>query len=95
MKLLKDTISKDEDKTKLPDIVGNVDLKNVTIMIPSTKNMILNNINLSFKTGEITCLIGESGSGKTTLIRSILRVWGIGSGKISIDGADIEKEGER
>lgn len=91
MKLLKDTISKDDDKTQLPEIIGNIDLKNVNMMIPNTKNMILNNINLSFKTGEITCLIGESGSGKTTLIRSILGLWGVGSGKISIDGADIEQ----
>ena len=33
----------------------------------SNQSNILNNVNLSFKEGKITSLIGKSGSGKTTL----------------------------
>ncbi len=35
---------------------------------------ILKNINLSFKQGEITCIVGPSGGGKSSLLRSLNRI---------------------
>lgn len=46
------------------------------------KNEILKNINLTFKKGEIICIIGSSGSGKSTLLRCINMLETPNSGEI-------------
>lgn len=88
--LLQDT-KIDEEKTKLPDIIGDIKLENITTTVPSSNKVILNNISLGFQPGSITCILGESGSGKSTLIRTLLGLWESNSGKVSIDGADIKQ----
>jgi sulfate transport system ATP-binding protein len=49
---------------------------------------VLENINLSIPTGEITALLGPSGSGKTTLLRIIAGLETPDSGTISLFGQD-------
>lgn len=46
-------------------------------------------INLSIKQGEIVTLLGPSGCGKTTLMRLIAGFEGPSSGRITIDGVDV------
>ena len=50
------------------------------------KNLILDNINLALKSGEVYCLLGKNGAGKTTLINVILDLLQIDGGSISING---------
>jgi ATP-binding cassette subfamily C protein EexD len=88
--LLNDT-KEAHDKTKLPDIVGNISLENITTTVPASNKIILNNINLNFEPGTVSCILGESGSGKSTLIRTLLGLWESTSGKVSIDGAEIKQ----
>ena len=52
-------------------------------------NVILDDISLQFKKGEIVSILGPSGSGKTTLLNLILGITDISSGKIIYDGEDI------
>lgn len=52
----------------------------------------LNNINLDIEKGEILALLGPNGAGKTTLISIICGIVKIGSGKIEVDGLDIQKK---
>ena len=52
--------------------------------------MILKNINLSLKSGEILALVGPSGAGKSTLADLIPRFYDVTSGSISLDGKDIK-----
>ena len=47
------------------------------------------NLNLVFKTGEISALVGPSGCGKTTLLKSILGLIEIKDGYIKINGQKI------
>lgn len=53
---------------------------------------ILKNISLSAYEGDILGFIGPNGAGKTTTIKLILGLQGITSGKISINGYDVQKE---
>lgn len=51
--------------------------------------IILDNINLDIKSGEIIAILGPSGCGKTTLINLILGITQPNSGKIIFNNIDI------
>jgi subfamily B ATP-binding cassette protein MsbA len=51
--------------------------------------MVLKNINLQVKAGEIVALVGMSGGGKTTLVNLIPRFYDVTEGAILIDGKDV------
>ena len=64
-----------------------LELKNIVKKYGS--NVILDDISLKIKKGEIVSILGPSGSGKTTLLNLILGITDISSGKIIYDGEDI------
>ena len=51
----------------------------------------LENIDLKIKPGESLAIVGENGSGKTTLIKLLTRLYNPSSGKILLDGKDIQE----
>jgi subfamily B ATP-binding cassette protein MsbA len=51
--------------------------------------LVLRNINLKIKAGEMVALVGMSGVGKSTLADLITRFYDVTSGKIVLDGVDI------
>ncbi|MDR1774438.1 MAG: ABC transporter ATP-binding protein/permease [Clostridioides sp.] len=67
-----------------------IEFKNVEFKYNDEKNNILDKINLNFKKGEITAIVGRSGSGKSTIINLLYRFWDIDKGKILIDNIDLK-----
>lgn len=61
-----------------------LELKNISKSFGD--KVVLNNLNLEVKDGEILCIVGQSGGGKTTLLRCISGLEKIDGGQILIDG---------
>jgi len=72
---------------ELPAFSSDVQFNNVTFSYES--NLVLRNIQLTAKRGEVVALVGSSGAGKTTLVNLIPRFYDVTSGGILIDGTDI------
>ena len=56
------------------------------------KKQILHNVSFEIKKGDILGFIGPNGAGKTTTIKLILGLQSITSGKVLINGYDVEKQ---
>lgn len=52
-------------------------------------NTVLKDISVSFKEGEVVCIIGPSGSGKSTFLRCLNRLEEPTSGDIIVDGVNL------
>lgn len=85
--------SNDVDKAKvpLPPIDGNVQFDNLCFSFNKSTAPVLNEINLSIKSGTFVGIVGQSGSGKSTLMKLLPRLYSPDRGRILIDGYDIDK----
>jgi subfamily B ATP-binding cassette protein MsbA len=89
-----------DQKNKITDIdnaksikIINADIKfkNLNFSYEVEEGQILKSINLEFKGGKMTSLVGHSGSGKTTILNLIPRFHDAQSGDITIDDQSIYK----
>lgn len=67
-----------------------IEIKNLNLSI--NKNIILQNINLSFEEGKIYGLVGHNGCGKTMLMKCICGFVRPSSGEVLYDGKTIGKD---
>jgi ATP-binding cassette subfamily B protein/ATP-binding cassette subfamily C protein len=58
---------------------------------PGSQTPALKGINLHLKPGEKLAIVGENGSGKTTLIKLLTRLYTPDSGRILLDGVDLQE----
>ena len=72
----------------LEDFSGHIMLKDVSFAYNS-EVVVLKNLNMEFKPGEVTAIVGKSGSGKTTILSLISKLYDIKSGEILLDGKNI------
>ncbi|MBW4648149.1 MAG: ABC transporter ATP-binding protein/permease [Kastovskya adunca ATA6-11-RM4] len=64
--------------------------ENVFFTYPGALQPILKGISLHLKPGEKLAIVGENGSGKTTLIKLLTRLYTPDSGRILLDGLDLD-----
>jgi ATP-binding cassette subfamily B protein len=85
--------SDDSDKAKipLPPIEGDVQFDNVCFSFTPNAPLILNHIDLTIAAGTFVGVVGQSGSGKSTLTKMLSRLYSPNSGRVCIDGYDIDK----
>ena len=62
----------------------------VSFSYPGAAQPALSGIDLHIRPGESLALVGENGSGKTTLIKLLTRLYRPDSGRILLDGMDLE-----
>jgi len=72
-----------------PRIKEQIEFRNVSFQYD--EELILKDINLKVKVGEIIAIVGTSGTGKTTLVNLIPRFYDVTSGAILIDSVDIRE----
>jgi len=68
-------------------------LENVTFIYSGAERPALDSINLEIPAGQRVAIVGENGAGKTTLARLALGLYRPTSGRILINGADLETTG--
>ncbi len=68
-----------------------VRFENVSFTYPGSPEPALRDITLHLKPGESLALVGENGSGKTTLIKLLTRLYTPDSGRITLDGLDLQE----
>ena len=68
--------------------MASVSVQNLSIAIG--KNTILQNININFREGKRTAIIGPNGCGKSTLLLAVAGLNRNYSGKVLLNGADMK-----
>lgn len=76
-----------DDAVELVDVDGRLELKNVSFSYNENKKLI-EDFNLSVKSGQRVAIVGPTGCGKTTLINLLMRFYDVNSGNIIIDDID-------
>ncbi|NLC17541.1 MAG: ABC transporter ATP-binding protein [Clostridiales bacterium] len=82
------SITDREGAYDLPPVQGHVKFENVSFAYEKGNN-ILENFNLEVPPGKTVALVGPTGAGKTTIVNLLSRFYEPTSGRILIDGHDI------
>ncbi|MEM7578840.1 MAG: ABC transporter ATP-binding protein [Mastigocoleus sp.] len=78
-----------EVRGKIPD--DGIRFENVTFTYPGSTKPALENISFHLQPGEKLAIVGENGSGKTTLIKLLTRLYHPDSGRILLDGLNLQE----
>jgi subfamily B ATP-binding cassette protein MsbA len=79
----------DENKIELKDVEGEVVYDNVSFAY-NRNEVVLRDINLTARPGEVVALVGHSGAGKTTMVDLIPRFFDPIEGRMRLDGHDLK-----
>ena len=83
-------IKESSDEITLTDIKGEVTFEDVSFGYTKDHTLI-HNMNIKVSPGQTVAIVGPTGAGKTTLINLLMRFYEVDSGKILVDGIDINK----
>ena len=77
-----------ENSIKVEDPKGNVSFEHVKFGYSEDK-ILIKDLSVEVKSGQMVAIVGPTGAGKTTLINLLMRFYEINGGSIKIDGVDI------
>ncbi|HEY5068167.1 MAG TPA: ABC transporter ATP-binding protein, partial [Candidatus Acidoferrum sp.] len=75
----------------LPAFAREIAFEHVSFSYTPGSTMILQNVSLQARKGDVIALVGSSGAGKTTLVNLLPRFYEVTAGTIRIDGKDIRE----
>lgn len=81
-----------EDDPTAPPLrvgAGRIEFRDVSFGYGTTRS--LHHVNLNFRPGRLTVLVGRNGSGKSTLLKLIARLYDPDEGTVLIDGQDVKR----
>ena len=78
------------EEKELNGKIETMSFNNVSFHYDDSPELILININLDIKAGEVVAFVGKSGSGKTTLVNLIPRFFEASEGNIEVNGINIK-----
>ncbi|RMD69474.1 MAG: peptidase domain-containing ABC transporter, partial [Cyanobacteria bacterium J149] len=82
---------KDRDNIPMPLIKGNLEYENVCFRFKPHGPLQLNNVSIKIPAGTFVGIVGESGAGKSTMTKLVSRLYEPESGRILIDGYDVNR----
>lgn len=84
--------SSSNEGTTLANVKGDIEFQHVSFKYSTRPDVqIFRDLSLSIPSGKTVALVGESGSGKSTVISLIERFYNPESGRILLDGMEIQK----
>ena len=87
----KNEINDSENAKDLEINEAKIQFDKIKFSYDTKENKVLNEVNLEFRGGKMTSLVGHSGAGKSTILNLIPRFFDAKSGDILIDGQSIYK----
>lgn len=76
-----------KDSIKLDNPVGDVTFEHVKFGY-SEDNILIEDLSVDIKSGQMVAIVGPTGAGKTTLVNLLMRFYEVLDGSIKIDGVD-------
>ena len=73
----------------LPDIRGDITFEHVDFRYKPDGRLILQDLSLQIRAGEVLGIVGRSGSGKSTLTKLVQRLYVPENGRVLVDGNDL------
>jgi len=79
-----------EDALSLSNVQGEVEMQDVSFSYDK-KKPVLKNLSFQARSGALIAIVGPTGAGKTTLINLLMRFYDIDSGRVTVDGHEIDQ----
>ncbi|MBO4927435.1 MAG: ABC transporter ATP-binding protein [Clostridiales bacterium] len=81
------------EEAKKPDVgeIRSIELSHVSFTYPGAKTASIHDVSFRWNKGEKLAIVGYNGAGKTTMIKLVMGLYPVTSGKILVNGIDINE----
>ncbi|QTA37991.1 ABC transporter ATP-binding protein [Thermosipho ferrireducens] len=69
--------------------IDSIKIENLNFSYPFTERLVLKDVSMEIKSGQLVGIVGTVGSGKSTLVKIISKFYPVGKGHLFINGIDI------